>query len=305
MQINCIYELSMTLDADDFNKLSTLFGTDISDNDLYTDNTYTEKGVITLFKNSRYKKKVKLHINTALFLKDGKNRSDKLIYKLRKWISEYFDGEYNVYDFTVTKFTAVGFIDTGNSSLASRYIKVLSRIGKVKGFSPACFEGVDKGLLLSGNSNGIDFLLYDLGKNGRDSFNGIICSEVRLNKIQTIRFYADKTDTSEQIRKLFDNCKGIFMDTFSHIIPTGDYYKKGEAEEIICKNVDDVKLRRHMMHLVALIPDKKSLLLAQKALDYRKVYSVMDSFAEIGLSPITISKRQDIKHLKSIYSFIQ
>lgn len=295
----------MTLDTDDFNKLFTLFGTDISDNDLYTDNTYAEKGVIISFKNSKYKKKVKLHVNTALFLKDGKNRADKLIYKLRKWISKYFDGEYNVYDFTVTKFTAVGFIDTGSRSLASRYIKVLSRIGKVKGFSPACFEGIDKGLLLSGNSNGIDFLLYDLGKNSRDSFNGIICSEVRLNKIQTIRFYADKADTSEQIRKLFDNCKGIFMDTFSHIIPTGDYYKKGEAEEIICKNVDDAKLRRRMMHLVALIPDKKSLLLAQKALNYRKVYSVMESFAEIGLSPITISKRQDIRHLKSIYSLFQ
>ena len=46
-----------------------------------------------------------------------------------------------------------------------------------------------------------------------------------------------------------------------------------------------------MLKLIDLIPEKKSLLLAQKALNSRKVYDVMEGFAKIGVSPVTISKR--------------
>lgn len=43
-------------------------------------------------------------------------------------------------------------------------MKILLRIGKVNGFSPASYDNIDKkaSLCLSGNSNDIDFLLYDL-----------------------------------------------------------------------------------------------------------------------------------------------
>ena len=63
-------------------------------------------------------------------------------------------------------------------------------------------------------------------------------------------------------------------------------------------------LRRRMLRLVALIPEKKSLLLAQKALNYRKIDDVMETFAKINVSPITISKRHDVKHLKCLYSYL-
>jgi len=59
-----------------------------------------------------------------------------------------------------------------------------------------------------------------------------------------------------------------------------------------------------MLHLLALVPEKKSLLLAQKALDYRRIDNVMYEFYSIGMSPVTISKRHDIKRLDNLYKYI-
>jgi hypothetical protein len=58
-----------------------------------------------------------------------------------------------------------------------------------------------------------------------------------------------------------------------------------------------------MIHLLALLPEKKSLLLAQKALNYREIDLVLDKFAEINLSPVTISKRHDEMYLKNLYDY--
>jgi len=74
--------------------------------------------------------------------------------------------------------------------------------------------------------------------------------------------------------------------------------------EIIQREVKNMTLRRRMLRLVALVPEKKSLLLAQKALNYRKVDDVMGAFAKINVSPITISKRHDVKYLKSLYAYL-
>ena len=66
----------------------------------------------------------------------------------------------------------------------------------------------------------------------------------------------------------------------------------------------DIPLRRRMIRLVALIPEKKSLLLAQKELNYRRIDKVMDMFAAIDLSPVTLSKRHDVKYLENLYVYI-
>ena len=60
-----------------------------------------------------------------------------------------------------------------------------------------------------------------------------------------------------------------------------------------------------MIRLLVLVPDKKSSLLAQKAMNYRRIDRVMDEFASIGLSPVTLSKRHKIKYLKNLYSFFE
>ena len=58
-----------------------------------------------------------------------------------------------------------------------------------------------------------------------------------------------------------------------------------------------------MLRLVELIPEKKSLYLAQRAMEYRNMEKVVEAFAKINLSPVTISKRHEMKYLRSLYSY--
>ena len=46
------------------------------------------------------------------------------------------------------------------------------------------------------------------------------------------------------------------------------------------------------------------MLLAQKALNYRRIDKVMKAFFDIEVAPITISKRHDIKKLDNLYKYM-
>lgn len=203
------------------------------------------------------------------------------------------------------------------------YLKVLRRTGKVKGFSPVsyeCFENVDS-FCLEGNSNGIDFMIYDLEglcKRQLDEENierknfkaaieesaGILRAEVRLTKTKAVRAYTDREEIYGQIIELSERGKDIFLETFVRIIPFGDFYKKDKAEETIQREIKDDRLRRRMLRLVALIPKKKSLYLAQKTMNCRNMEEVMKAFAKINISPVTISKRQGMNCLENLYSHL-
>ena len=87
-------------------------------------------------------------------------------------------------------------------------------------------------------------------------------------------------------------------------IPFGNFYKKNKAEEIIRSKVKDATIGRKMLWLIGLVPEKKSLLLAQKALNYRRIDKVMKAFFDIEVAPITISKRHAIKKLDNIYNYL-
>ena len=127
--------------------------------------------------------------------------------------------------------------------------------------------------------------------------------EVRLTQQKAVRNYTNETDTSKQLAEVLENSREILLDSFMRVVPFGAFHKKDMAMEIIQREVKNMTLRRRMLRLVALVPEKKSLLLAQKALNYRKIDDVMKTFAEIDVSPITISKRHDVKHLPSLYSY--
>ena len=92
------------------------------------------------------------------------------------------------------------------------------------------------------------------------------------------------------------------MDTFARVVPFGDFHKKDAAVEIIRNEITDSIMRRRML-LLTLIPEKKSLHLAQRAMNCRDVESVMKAFTTINLSPVTISKRNEAKHLDNIYAY--
>ena len=119
-----------------------------------------------------------------------------------------------------------------------------------------------------------------------------------------MRAYTYENNTSKQLAVLLENSQNIFLATFARVVPFGCFYKKYTAIEIIQRNVKNMAIRRRMLQLVTLIPEKKSLLLAQKALNYRRIDDVMETFAKINVSPITISNRHDVKHLKSLYFYL-
>ena len=213
-------------------------------------------------------------------------------------------------------------INVGSRTNVSDYLKVLQRIGKVKGFSPVEYECFDSkaSFCLSGKSNDTDFLLYDLeaatvgqlrnADAGRKQLQaasmqtkGILRAEVKLTKPKAVREYVDATDVASQITKVMKNSTEIFMDTFARIIPFGDFHKMDAAVEIVRSEVKGITMRRKMLRLLALIPDKKSLHLARKALNCRDVEKVMIAFTKINLSPVTISKRHEVKHLNNLYSY--
>ena len=280
-----------------------------------------EKGITVIYRDSRYKKRIRLLVNTSLVVADSSN-TDKLIRKLGKRIDEYFDHKYGLDDFTLSGVTLTLDINVGSRTNVSNYLKVLQRIGKVKGFSPVEYECFNSkaSFCLSGKSNDTDFLLYDLeaatvgqlrnADAGRKQLQaasmqtkGILRAEVKLTKPKAIREYTNVADTSGQVSELIKASTDAFLNTFARVIPFGDFCKMDAAVEIVRSEVTDSTMRRKMLRLLSLIPDKKSLHLAQKALNCRDVEKVMESFTKIHLSPVTIAKRHEIKHLDNIYSY--
>ena len=327
MYINQVLELFMELDRDRFQKvLNRIYkkaGYLEGDNEEYIDQSMASRGITVIYRNSQYKKKIKLIIEPRLVSDSKLSDTDRLIRKLDKRINEYLDFKYRLDDLVLSGVTLAADIDVHRHENVSAYLKVLRRIGRVKGYSPAdydCFENVDS-FCLDGISNSITFWIYDLEGLIRDwlrnedinqkklksihrESEGIIRAEVRLTKPKAVRVYTDAADAYGQIAELSQKSQSVFMDVFANIIPFGDYYKKGEAVELIRSEVKDCTLRRKMLQLVALIPEKKSLYLAQKAMNCRDIEKVMEEFAKINLSPVTVSKRHDVQHLTNLYSYL-
>lgn len=327
MRINQIFELSMLLDNDHFHQI--LDRVSVKSDCLeergegYIDLSMSEKGIKVIYRASQYKKKVRLIVNTGSLLDEGSIAGERLVRKLGKRTAEYFGYKYHLEDFSLSGTGLTVDIDVGSREEVSAYLQVMKRVGKVKGFSPSSYDGLGDGanFCLSGNSNGIDFLLYDLEgtvrsqltdaevgrkklKSASEQTKGVLRVEVRLTKSKAIWTYTDADDISGQIVELTKSSTNIFMDTFARVVPFGNFYKKDEAMEIIRREVKDNTMRRKMLRLLVLIPEKKSLHLAQKAAGFRDVEKVMDAFAKINLSPVTLSKRHDAKCLDSLYLYM-
>ena len=95
----------------------------------------------------------------------------------------------------------------------------------------------------------------DAGWKKLKPIKGILQAEVRLMKPKAVRAYTDADDVSGQIADLLKDSRNIFLDTFTQIIPFGDFYKKDKAVEIIRKEVADSIMRRRMLRLLVLIPE--------------------------------------------------
>ena len=327
MYINEIFELSMVLDHERFYQIFkhvySKIGCMENGEDEYIDQSLEEKGITVIYRDSQYRKKIKILVNSGASSKWSIADPEKFIRKLDKRIREYFGFKYKLNDFNLSGMTVVADINVGNSKMITEYLKVLKRVGKVKGFSAVGYDCFDNNLSLcmKGNSNGIDFLLYDLKgtlvnqlrqagikrkelKSVVEGSEGVLRSEVRLTKPKAIRAYTKGSDISAQIVELSGKSKDVFFETVTRIVPFGDFYKKDEAVQIIQRDVKDNVMRRKMLRLVELIPEKKSLYLAQKAMECRNMEKVVEAFAKINLSPVTISKRQDAKGMENLYTYL-
>lgn len=322
MVINQLMELSMIVDTAPFHRIFNAKTSYLKElDDEYLDTSLAAKGITVIYRDSRYKKRVRILVNAGMVV-DHPSNTDKLLRKLGKRISEYFDHKYKLDDFTLSGVTLTLDIAIGSRERVFDYLKVLQRVGKVKGFSSVSYNCFDSkaSFCLSGNSNAIDFLLYDLEQSLTDQLQdsgmghkkiksvsshtqGILRAEVKLTKPKAVRVYTNAEDTAGQIVELMKDRQQIFLDTFARIVPFGAFYTMTAAVEIVRSEVKDSTMRRKMLRLLTLIPEKRSLHLAQKAANCRDIDKVMEAFARIDLSPVTIAKRHEVKHLENLYSF--
>lgn len=115
----------------------------------------------------------------------------------------------------------------------------------------------------------------------------------------------DSLTTEEQIALVSKKCKQIFLATFVAIVPYGDFYKLKDAEQLISTSNLKAKRKDKMLKVLRLVPKKKSLYFAFKESQIRDKNEVLSWFAQLNVSPITISKREGPKHLKNLYDYLE
>jgi len=322
-------ELTLETDTKKFNKLkdraykqskgSNKMFSDKKKVGVHVDLARKKEGMTVEYHDGIYKKRIRLIVNPTTMLggndivklwKPNESNISKLLSALKSHIKDYFNSKYKLNDFALTRMDFTVNIDVGSRDTVAAYIRILRNIGKVKGFAPKFDDDDDtinkaNSFDLKGNSNDMEFTVYDKeGASNKKEAKGILRIEIRLMKPKAIRRATSAPDAVKQIRSLSLDSKPIFMTAFAHIVPRGDYYKKADVVKAIKANVAKENSKNKMLELLELIPKKKSVYLAQKAMNDRNADKLMTMFAELNVSPVTISKRHDVKHLKSLYSYL-
>jgi hypothetical protein len=139
---------------------------------------------------------VKLIVDWNRILGGDEREDDEVLKKLRKLetrIDGYFSSKYGLNDFKLSGMRIVADIDVHHREKSASYMKVLKKIGYVKGFSPLNDE---RGFGLKGNSNGIEFTIRDLEK-----AKGILRAEVSLTTSQAVRCFAGCSGSRRMSKK--------------------------------------------------------------------------------------------------------
>ena len=167
MQIKSTLELTMGLDTDEFRKiLNKTCGRKRLEGDEFTDYSLASEGITVKYRNSQYKKKITLVIdpNCVLNGDDLDGNISKFTRKLDAAITDYFNNKFDLEEFNLTKVILAADINLRSRGKVADYLKVLQRLGRVKGFTPSNSKEFDEETYfwLKGNSNGTEFILYDL-----------------------------------------------------------------------------------------------------------------------------------------------
>ena len=303
-------------------------------NDVRVDDALASKGIMVEYHNREFRKTIRLRVNPSEVLggsdlklwKPSTHNVEELIERLNEHIDDYFDSSYTLNDLILSRVELTVNLDVGKKNVPA-YISLMHKIGKVIGFSAKYSKsdyaagGIHKehSFDLESKTNGIAFTLYDkeadLRSKGKKEkakkAEGILRAEVRLKKRKAVRAAIhefddpDNLSTEEQIALVSKNCSQIFLDTFVAIVPYGDFYKLKEAEQLISTSDFKTKRKDKLLKVLKLVPKKKSLYLAFKEAKIRDKDEVLRWFAQLNVSPITISKREGPKHLKNLYDYLE
>lgn len=305
-----------------------------STGDVRIDDAFSSKGITIEYHNYEFRKMIKLCVNPSKIL--GGNdiklwnpnvyNIATVLDSLNDYIEDYFDSDYTMDDFSLTRIDFTANLDVGRKNVLP-YINLMHKIGKIKGFSHKYEKtDYDTGRInkehsfdLKGNTNNIEFTVYDkendLKKKNKIKKSlkakGILRIEIRLKKRKAITkalsefMNASALTTEEEFELLALNSKNVFGKWLVMVIPFGNYYKLKKAEEIIASADIKKKKREKMLSLLRLVPKKKSLYQAIKELKLRDIDEILELFAKLNVSPITISKREDISFLENLYNYLE
>lgn len=302
-------------------------------NDVRVDDALAACGITVEYHNCDFRKIIKLRVNPSEVLggsdlklwKPSNRNIEDLIERLEEYIEDYFDADYTLDDLALSRVEFTANFDVGKENVPA-YIRLMHKIGNAKGFSakygPLDYSERDikkeRSFDLEGNTNGVGFTLYDKEADLKDKgkrekarkAEGILRAEVRLKKLKAVRAAIgefenpDALTTEEQIALVAKKSKDIFCQVFVGIVPCGDFYRLKEAEERVLASDYKNKRKEKMLELLRLVPEKKTLALAFKEMNVRSREDMLMWFAKINVSPITISKREDTRHLKNIYCYL-
>jgi hypothetical protein len=292
------------------------------------DETLIDSGIIVEY-HCGNKRKIKLKISPGMLLSSSditeswsptEKNIDKLLRELDNLIDAYFDYEYRLNDFKLYRIDSATNITFDCREKVAAYFGVFNNLGRVKGYSRKFSYGNKRSSKtisfdLIGNSNGIEVSAFDLEsvliqkypditKDAQKRARGILGIEIRLITQKSIRKHTEHDATTDRIADIASKCMEIFAEIIIDVVPFGDFYKKTQAVKIIESKVKNGTMRRKMLKLMDLIHKKKSLHLAQQEMKDRHIYEIMAEFQEINVSPVTISKRQEINYLENIYKYL-
>lgn len=302
--------------------------------DVRVDDALAAEGIMIEYHAHAYRKSIKLRVNPSEVLggrdlklwKPSDRNIEELIERLNEHIEDYFDSNYTLDDLILSRVEFTANLNVGRENVPA-YIRLMHKIGRVKGFAPK-YSVLDyatgdikkeRSFDLEGKTNGIAFTIYDkeadLKEKGKKEkarkAEGILRAEVRLKKRKAVQEALcqfgnpDTLTTEEQIALVSKKCKQIFGRTFAGIVPYGNSYRLKDAEQIVSASNLKAKRKDKMLRLMRLVPKKKSLYLAFKELNVRNKDDVLVWFAELNVSPITVSKREDLSSLKNIYDYLE
>ena len=226
MTMKTVFQLSMILDSDKFQEIfdQCCCCSDYPEeqDDELVDRSMEESGVIVYYRPSQLKKRVRLVVDAAMLTGSLSPTPEKVVKKLGKLITNYFDSEYELNDFMLSGMILSVDLDVGTSSV-HEYLHVLRRVGKVKGYDPVDHEELEGSdyFGLTGKSNSTNFFVYNLAeamneqcgwsgagklhlKSIAQEVEGILRVEIHLTKPRAVQRYTEQYTVENQLLELYE-----------------------------------------------------------------------------------------------------